>query len=89
MSAAPSIISRRTFGHKEHKGNGPERPIVDIRLNDVNGEKTSPDRYIFSTLDRVEGIVSINSPTDMRFDELDIALLGIKPYSSNIYLPHN
>ena len=76
MSIAPSIISRRAFEHNEQPASNLLQPIVEIRLRNESGETISPTQTIFSTLDEVRGTVTINSPTDVRFDELDIALLG-------------
>ena len=77
MSAAPSFVSRKPFGHNERKADKPVRPTVEIMLRDKNGERIYPSQYIFSTLDKVEGTMTVISPTDIRFDELDIALLGM------------
>ena len=78
MSNASSITSRRTFGHNERRASDLMQPIVKIRLRNKNGETISPTQTTFSTLDEVEGTVTINSPTEVRFDELEIALIGNK-----------
>lgn len=77
MSAAPSFISRRTFGYKDHNALKPVSPAVEIILRNYDGEIIFPSQTTFSTLDRVEGTATLTAPTDTRFDEIEIALLGI------------
>lgn len=84
MSAAPSFISRRTFGYKDHNALKPVNPAVEVILRNRDGEIIFPSQTTFSTLDRIEGTATLTAPTDTRFDEIEIALLGIyfiSPYS--------
>jgi hypothetical protein len=49
------------------------RPIIDIQLNDQQ------DTYVssYSTLDKIEGTVIINTPSDLKFDDIIITFEGI------------
>lgn len=49
------------------------RPVIDIHLNDQQ------DTYVssYTTLDKIEGSVLINSPGDLKFDDIVITFEGI------------
>ena len=76
MSAAPSFISRRNFGHKNSNPLKPISPTVKVTLRNHDGGIIFPSQTAFSTLDRIEGTATLTAPTDTRFDEVKIALLG-------------
>ena len=52
------------------------RPMVDIQLKDAHGAHGS---YVtsYSTMDRIEGIVSVMPVSDVRFDNIEIAFIGL------------
>ena len=86
MSAAPSFISRRTFGYKYRGATKPASPVVEVILRNRNDEIIFPSQTTFSTLDRIEGTATLTAPTVTRFDEIEIALLGI--YVIPLYFVH-
>ena len=51
------------------------KPVVDISLKNESGPHGG---YVssFSTLDKLEGEVSVTAPHDTRFDNLEIAFIG-------------
>lgn len=50
--------------------------MVDIQLKDAHGAHGS---YVtsYSTMDRIEGIVSVTPVSDVRFDNIEIAFIGL------------
>lgn len=51
------------------------KPVIDISLKREHGAHGS---YIssFSTMDKLEGEVSVTAPHDTRFDDIEIAFVG-------------
>lgn len=52
------------------------KPVIDISLNGESSYVTS-----FSTMDKLEGEVSVTAPHDTRFDDIEIAFVGTYLFS--------
>ena len=77
MSVAASFMSRSTRGSRSKVATGTTQPKIEITLKD-HLNLTSPSTQVtFSTSDKIEGTVTILAPTDTRFDNIEIALLGM------------
>lgn len=50
------------------------QPVVGINLNDSDGPRRAIPSY--STMDTVEGVVTITSAHDTPFEDIDIAFVG-------------
>ena len=51
----------------------PNKPRIDITLNDPQLENVVPS---YTTLDKIEGTVSISTPVDLEFDDIHIIFQG-------------
>ena len=52
-----------------------QRPRPDVRIN-LKGAESFTSTMIYSTLDKIEGSVSICSAEDIHIDDLEINFLG-------------
>ena len=50
------------------------KPAIDIVFRD---EEQKTPVYSYTTLDKIEGEVSVTAPSDMRFDNIQITFEGI------------
>ena len=58
------------------------KPVVDIMLKD---EGNNAPAHSYTTLDKIEGEVSITAPSDMRFDTIEISFAGYeRTYVENL-----
>lgn len=75
-SATPMHSIGNQIGYKVRNLAQMGRPMVDIQLKDAHGAHGS---YVtsYSTMDRIEGIVSVTPVSDVRFDHIEIAFIGV------------
>ncbi len=73
-----TLASRHTVASHLRSIAQKSQPVIDISLN--NRAEGTYGAYIssFTTLDRIEGEVSITTWTDQRFDDIQITLEGEK-----------
>lgn len=75
-SLASSANSRmHNMGYKVRNLALAGSPDIEIALNGNEGGPTS-FVYTYSTLDRIEGTVTITPKTDTKFDDIEIAFVG-------------
>ncbi len=74
MSGA-SYLSRNTLGYQIRNLALIARPSIHISFAGAEG---SNDSYIhtFTTMDKLQGTVSIRAASDTRFDDVEIAFVG-------------
>lgn len=72
MSSISSSSSNHPLASKMRTLSIQGKPAVTISLDGEHGSYMTS----YSNLDKLEGQVSITAPSDTRFDELDISLLG-------------
>ncbi|KAF2493793.1 arrestin [Lophium mytilinum] len=55
------------------------RPTIDIQLDDAETSGAVRASYVtsYSTMDRIQGTVAITAGSDTRFDEIEIAFIGL------------
>lgn len=81
-SGTPSILSRNSKVSAMMQPFQPARPVITIQLKgeDEYTDEASRARAIsFTTMDRIEGTVTIKATVDTRFDELYIGFEGKLP----------
>lgn len=69
MTMRPSEVRRSSLVGLTMK----TKPTIDITLNDVQEGNVVP---LYTTLDKIEGIVSISAPVDLNFDDIHITFQG-------------
>ncbi|OJD35834.1 arrestin domain-containing protein [Diplodia corticola] len=75
MSARSPSIAHSAISIKMRNFAMQGKPVIDISLN---GETGSHGSYVtsVSTMDKLEGEVSVTAPRDTRFDDIEIAFVG-------------
>ena len=62
------------IGHKVRNISHHGQPTIEISLHDSDGPRRAIPSY--STMDSIEGVVTIKSLHDTHFEDIDIAFVG-------------
>jgi hypothetical protein len=73
-----SIMSRDTVDLRLRNMTSLAKPVVSISLNNANSNGNEYANYVcsYSTMDKIEGVVTVTAKHDTKFDDVEITLTG-------------